>query len=56
MENVPTKKKQAANGGIAVALATLMAWGISQAGVEMPPEITAAMSVVIGYVFARFIK
>ncbi|MGO1500826.1 MAG: hypothetical protein ACTHWH_06035 [Marinobacter sp.] len=51
-----TKTAQAANGGVAIALATLMAWGASEAGVSMPPEVVAAVGVVIGWAFARFAK
>lgn len=47
---------QAANGGIAVALATILTWGVGEAGMTVPPEIPAAASVVIGWVFARYVK
>jgi len=49
-----TKKGQAANGGIAMALALILTWVLGESGVTVPAEITAASSVVIGWLFARF--
>ena len=49
-----SKKVQAANGGIAMALALILAWVLGESGVTVPDEITAASSVVIGWLFARF--
>ena len=49
-----TKKGQATNGGIAMALALILAWVLGESGVTVPAEITAASSVVIGWLFARF--
>lgn len=46
----------AANSGIAIAIATVVAWGLGEAGVVVPAEITAAMSGIIGWAFARFVK
>jgi ABC-type thiamin/hydroxymethylpyrimidine transport system permease subunit len=42
-------KKQLTSGGVAMAAAMIAAWGIKQAGVEVPTEIVAAMATVIGY-------
>jgi len=49
-----TKTGQAANGGIAMALALILAWVLGEAGIAVPAEITASSSVVIGWLFARF--
>jgi hypothetical protein len=49
-----TKKGQATNGSIAMALALILAWALGESGVTVPAEITAASSVVIGWLFARF--
>lgn len=53
---IQTKSKaaQATNGGVAMALAVVAAWGVAQAGVEVPAEITAAVATIIGWAFARF--
>jgi len=42
-------KRQATSGGAAMAAAMLIAWGVRQAGVEVPTEIVAALATVIGY-------
>lgn len=49
-----TKTAQATNGGVAMALAVVATWGVGQAGVEVPAEITAAVATIIGWAFARF--
>jgi hypothetical protein len=49
-----SKKGQATNGGIAMALAMILTWVLGESGVTVPAEITAASSVVIGWLFARF--
>ena len=49
-----TKTGQATNGGIAMALALILAWVLGEAGIAVPAEITASSSVVIGWLFARF--
>ena len=48
-----SKKGQAANGGIAMALALILAWVLGESGVTVPAEITAASSVVIGWLAVR---
>jgi len=50
------RAQQATNGGIAMAAAAVLSWGVKQAGIEMPAEIVAAVSVIIGWVFARYTK
>ena len=37
-----SKKGQATNGGIAMALALILAWVLGESGVTVPAEITAA--------------
>ena len=49
-----TKTGQATNGGIAMALALILAWVMGEAGITVPQEITVASSAVIGWLFARF--
>lgn len=45
---------QAANGGTAIALATILAWGAAQGGVDMPGEVVAAVATLIGWLFRHF--
>ena len=49
-----TKTAQAANGGVAMAAAVLLAWGVGQSGIDVPAEITAAVATIIGWAFARW--
>lgn len=44
-----TTKRTAAAGGVAMAVAVVLAWAASQAGVDVPQEITAAVATIIGY-------
>lgn len=44
-----TTKKAAAAGGVAMAVAVVLAWAVGQAGVDVPGEITAAVATIIGY-------
>jgi hypothetical protein len=46
----PKPTTQAGVAGVATAAAVILAWGLKEfAGVAMPAEITAAMSVLIGW-------
>jgi len=59
LKMVPENQKkvnQAANGGIAMAIAIVATWGLGEAGVDVPGEITAAVSVIVGWIFARYVK
>tara|TARA_R100000322_G_scaffold159765_1_gene120893 strand:+ start:926 stop:1099 length:174 start_codon:yes stop_codon:yes gene_type:complete len=49
-----TKTAQATNGGVATALAVILAFAAGEAGLEVPAEIVAAVGTVIGWAFARF--
>lgn len=49
-----TTAAQATNGGVAMALAVIIAFAAGEAGLEIPPEIIAAGGTVIGWAFARF--
>lgn len=41
------KARQTAAGGVASAIAILLAWAMSMAGVEVPAEVVAAVSVIV---------
>ena len=43
-------QKQAAAGGVAMALAVVLAWTAGQFGLDVPGEITAAVAVIIGWI------
>jgi hypothetical protein len=45
--------KQAASGGVAMAVAVVLAWAAGQAGIDVPAEITAAVAVIIGWVGSK---
>lgn len=49
-----TKTAQLATGSVAMAVAVVAAWGVGQAGIDVPAEITAAVATIIGWAFARF--
>lgn len=43
----------AASGGLAVAITTVLAWVLREAaGIDMPGEVTAAISAIIGWAIA----
>lgn len=41
--------RKVAVGGAAGAAATVIVWGLSFAGIEMPPEVAAAVAVLITF-------
>lgn len=45
-------KRQSFKGGIGMAVAVVLAWGVGEAGVEMPSEVVAALGAIIGAVIA----
>lgn len=51
----PTATKQGAYAGVATAAAVILAWGLNEfAGITMPAEITAAVSVLIGWAAGKW--
>ena len=41
--------KQMTTGGVAMALAVVLAWAAGQAGIQVPAEITAAVATILGW-------
>ena len=39
-------------GGIGGSVAIVLVWALGQAGVNMPPEVAAAVSAILGFVAA----
>jgi hypothetical protein len=50
---MPTNKVTA--GGIGGALASIIVWGVSLAGVEVPPEVAAAVATVVSFALAYLV-
>lgn len=48
-----SRSRQATSGGVAMAVAVVISWGASQAGFEVPGEITAALATIIGFAAAK---
>lgn len=51
MATTATKTTAAVNGTTAAA-ATVLVWTLGQAGIDMPPEVAAAVGIILGGVLA----
>lgn len=53
MSAVPNRKVVA--GALAGAATTILVWGVSLAGVSVPPEVAAAFATILGALVAYFV-
>lgn len=53
MNNMPNTKVAA--GGLAGGISTLIVWGLGAAGVEVPPEVAAALATLVAFGVAYFV-
>jgi len=49
--------RDAGNAGLSTAFVVVAAWGVHDVvGVDMPPEVVAALAVIVGYITARILR
>ncbi len=47
-KNTPTQATAIASNSVGGALTVLLVWGISKIGTNVPPEVAAALGVIVG--------